>query len=62
MSTLDERHRRLRVAAVLSAVAALVTMVTVLGGTAFAATLFTDDFEDGNSTGWSSSMPHDPRR
>ena len=34
---------------------ALLATVVAVGGTAYAATLFADDFEDGNSTGWTTS-------
>ncbi len=50
--------RRRRIAAALGAsLTALVVAfgATWFGGTAYAATLFSDDFEDGNSTGWSKS-------
>ncbi|GIF97508.1 pectate lyase family protein [Catellatospora citrea] len=50
--------RRRRLAAALGAgFTALVVALgaTWFGGTAYAATLFSDDFEDGNSTGWSKS-------
>src|SRR5688500_17049801 len=49
------RRVHLRIATAVSAAAAMLTAVTVLTGTAFAATLFSDDFEDGNSAGWSTS-------
>src|ERR671920_27611 len=46
----------LRTAAVIGTVLALVvTYVVVTVPTASAATLFTDDFEDGNSSGWTTS-------
>jgi len=49
-------RRRWR-AGVVAAVSAVVLVVGVLGwsGVASAATLFSDDFEDGNSTGWTPS-------
>ncbi|GAA1416457.1 family 16 glycoside hydrolase [Catellatospora coxensis] len=50
--------RRRRLAAAFGAgLTALVVALgaTQFGGTAYAATLFSDDFEDGNSTGWSKS-------
>jgi len=37
------------------AAAGLIATVTLFGGSAFAATLFSDDFNDGNATGWSTS-------
>jgi pectate lyase len=46
----------LRITAVIVAALALVAaFVTVTGSTASAATLFSDDFEDGNSSGWTTS-------
>ncbi|WP_326562236.1 pectate lyase family protein [Micromonospora sp. NBC_01796] len=48
------RHRRGLLIAVGAAVAA-VALALGMGATAYAATLFSDDFEDGNSTGWTPS-------
>ncbi|MEV4416628.1 pectate lyase [Catellatospora sp. NPDC049609] len=50
-------RRRSVLAALGAGVTALVVALgaTQFGGTAYAATLFSDDFEDGNSTGWSKS-------
>jgi pectate lyase len=48
------RHRRGLLTALGAALAA-VALALGVGATAFAATLFTDDFSDGNASGWSSS-------
>ena len=61
MSTPDRKRitpvgRTLRVALpAAAAAAALVVAATLFGGSAFAATLFSDDFNDGNASGWSTS-------
>src|SRR5688572_12863075 len=48
--------RRWRAGLVAAAALTLAAGLTVgLSGTASAATLFTDDFNDGNSTGWTAS-------
>jgi len=47
--------RNLRLAVAAAATAAVVAGLLIFTGTANAATLLTDDFEDGNSTGWTTS-------
>lgn len=57
MSTTTDTRRRHRRGLLLATGAALtaVALAIGMGAAAHAATLFTDDFEDGNSTGWTAS-------
>src|SRR5688572_22606544 len=47
--------RRAVVPTLIAVSTALLAAIVAVGGTAYAATLFSDDFEDGNSTGWTTS-------
>ncbi|AVT36379.1 family 16 glycoside hydrolase [Plantactinospora sp. BB1] len=57
MSTTDTRRRHRRRGLLLATGSAFVAVALAIGmgATAQAATLFSDDFEDGNSTGWTTS-------
>jgi len=48
-------HARMRIAAPVAAALAAVLLVLGYSAVAYADTLFSDDFEDGNSSGWSGS-------
>ena len=49
------KHARMRILAPVAAALAAVLLVLGYGAVAYADTLFSDDFEDGNSSGWSGS-------
>jgi pectate lyase len=51
----QHKHARMRILAPVAAALAAVLIALGYGAVAYADTLFSDDFEDGNSTGWSGS-------
>ncbi|MBO4207087.1 DUF1080 domain-containing protein, partial [Micromonospora echinofusca] len=54
-TTRSRRRRAFRLAAAVTAGTLAVGAALVAGSSAYADTLFTDDFSDGNSTGWSTN-------